>query len=345
MKDLPKYKITIDPEYSDGEDLGISMIAFTKTPAIMTKGFAFSSQEPKQLFFADNLKYRICAPVMIPMDIYRFDNDEEYYVQFSVEEIDLMHKKFMATYSSGINSFNLEHNTKDVVPAYILETWIVEDPKGDKAFTTYGLDVPVGTLMMTSQITDVDTYNKLVENKQTGYSIEGFLGLKLSEIKQKFNNMNNQTLNLPAGEYTDKDGNVFVVAEDGTITSKEAMGLDTPPVEANPGDTSTSTPEAEKKKEEEMIADKTQCAADPAATTDPATDPATTTPPAETTPVDSYTKEEVDAKFDEIYKLIASMQAEDDAEETTIEETAPTTQMSVHDRFSALVEFSKHNRV
>lgn len=330
MKDFPKFKITIDPEYSEnGEDLGISMIAFTKMPAIMTKGFAFSSQEPKQLFFADEKKHRICAPVMIPMDIYRCDEDEEYYVQFSESEIEAIHKKFMSTYSSTKDVFNLEHDSEDKVPAYILEAWIVEDPKGDKAYSVYGLDVPKGTLMMTSQITDIDTYNNLVENKQTGYSIEGFLGLKLSEIKQKFNNMKEQTLNLPAGEYTDKDGKVFIVAEDGTITPKEEMALETPPVDANPGDASKDKEEMGKDKEkyEEMPkeeAPKEEKIAEPVAET--------------------YTKEEVDAKFEELYKLIANMQTEDDDEEEVITKETPVTEMSTQEKFSAFVEFARNNK-
>jgi len=42
-KDIPIYKITIDPEYSDGEELGIEQIAFTSTPAIITKGMDLMS--------------------------------------------------------------------------------------------------------------------------------------------------------------------------------------------------------------------------------------------------------------------------------------------------------------
>ncbi len=71
-KNIPTYKITIDPEYAeDGQDLGIEQIAFTATPAIKVKGMAFSSQA-KPLFFSDELKYRITAPALIPMEIYRF---------------------------------------------------------------------------------------------------------------------------------------------------------------------------------------------------------------------------------------------------------------------------------
>ncbi len=44
-KDLPIYKITIEDEYADGENLGIEMIAFTKMPAIKVKGMAFNSEK------------------------------------------------------------------------------------------------------------------------------------------------------------------------------------------------------------------------------------------------------------------------------------------------------------
>jgi len=96
-KNIPTYKITIDPEYAeDGQDLGIEQIAFTATPAIKVKGMAFSSQA-KPLFFSDELKYRITAPALIPMEIYRFDEDskEEYNVKFTKEEIEKIHGKFM----------------------------------------------------------------------------------------------------------------------------------------------------------------------------------------------------------------------------------------------------------
>jgi hypothetical protein len=72
-KDLPVYKITIDPEYSDGEDLGIEQIAFTSNPAIKVKGMAFN--QSNKLMFADDVKYRVTAPAMIPMEIYRRDDE------------------------------------------------------------------------------------------------------------------------------------------------------------------------------------------------------------------------------------------------------------------------------
>ena len=207
-KDIPIYKITIDPEYSDGEELGIEQIAFTSTPAIITKGMAFD--EHKKLFFSDDLKYRVVAPAMIPMEIYRNDeNDEEYYVQFSAETIEQIHSKFMQDLSNR-NVFNLEHDTDKTVPAYVLEAWIVEDPKKDKAYSSYGIEVPKGTLMVTAQVTDKEYYNELVKNEQIGFSIEGFLGLKLSKQLNKYN------MKLPDGEHL-IEGKLYIVV-DGEVT-------------------------------------------------------------------------------------------------------------------------------
>jgi len=208
-KDIPVYKITIDPEYSDGEDLGIEQIAFTSQPAVITKGLAFN--ENKRLFFSDDLKYRVVAPAMIPMQIYRKDDEDgEYYVSFDQTTIEQIHSKFMQDLSNR-DVFNLEHDTDKTVPAYVLEAWLVgSDPKKDKAYSSYGIEVPEGTLMITAQVTDKDYYNELVKNEQIGFSIEGFLGLKLRNQLNKYN------MKLPDGEHTIED-KIYVV-KDGEIT-------------------------------------------------------------------------------------------------------------------------------
>lgn len=212
IDDAPVYKITIDPEYSDGEDLGIEQIAFTSNPAIKVKGMAFSNVT--KLFFSDGLKYRVTAPAMIPMEIYRRDDEAgEYYVQFESETIEKIHAKFMQNLQNK-NVFNLEHDPSKEVPAYILEAWIVENPKQDKALTTYGIEVPKGTLMLTAQITDVDYYNELVKNEQLGFSIEGFLGMKLSkQLKQN-------SMNFPDGEHL-IEGKIYVVKDGQVIEVKD----------------------------------------------------------------------------------------------------------------------------
>jgi len=246
-EDLPLYKITIDEEYSEGEELGIDMIAFTSKPAVMVKGMAFKAVE--NFFFKDEPKMRIVAPAMIPMNIYRNDEGEEYFVQFTEQEIENIYSKFMQDLNNQ-NLFNLEHTEKKV-PAYILEAWIVDNPKEDKSYSTYGIEVPKGTLMLTAQITDKEYYQELVNKDQVGFSIEGFLGLKLS------NNINKFSMKLPDGEhliegkiYVVKDGEVIEIKEEVPAEMEAEMAEEV--VEAEVEAEEVAAAEVEEKVEEEI---------------------------------------------------------------------------------------------
>jgi hypothetical protein len=317
-KDIPIYKITIDPEYSDGEELGIEQIAFTSTPAIITKGLAFD--EHKKLFFSDELKYRVVAPAMIPMEIYRNDeNDEEYYVQFTAETIEQIHSKFMQDLSNR-NVFNLEHDTDKTVPAYVLEAWIVEDPKKDKAYSSYGIEVPKGTLMVTAQVTDKDYYNELVKNEQIGFSIEGFLGLKLSnQINNKYS-MNK----LPDGEHL-IDGKIYVVVDGEIIEIKDA-----PVVEE---EAMTEEIALETVVEEEVIEET------------PATEEMAIDPAADAEAILAIVQPVIDEQINAIIAMIADLRNHMEEVMSEGEEVVEVeaTKLSQHDKFSMVSKFLNNN--
>jgi hypothetical protein len=248
-EDLPLYKITIDEDYSEGEELGIDMIAFTSKPAVMVKGMAFKAVE--NFFFKDEPKMRIVAPAMIPMNIYRNDEGEEYYVQFTEQEIENIYSKFMQDLNNQ-NLFNLEH-TDNKVPAYILEAWIVDNPKEDKSYSTYGIEVPKGTLMLTAQITDKEYYQKLVDKDQVGFSIEGFLGLKLS------NQLNKLSMMLPDGEHL-IEGKIYVVKDGEVIEIKEEVPAE---MEAEMAEEVVEEEEIEAAEVEEKVEEEIAMAVDP----------------------------------------------------------------------------------
>ena len=315
-KDIPIYKITIDPEYSDGEELGIEQIAFTSTPAIITKGMAFD--EHKKLFFSDDLKYRVVAPAMIPMEIYRNDeNDEEYYVQFTAETIEQIHSKFMQDLSNR-NVFNLEHDTDKTVPAYVLEAWIVEDPKKDKAYSSYGIEVPKGTLMVTAQVTDKDYYNELVNNEQIGFSIEGFLGLKLSKQLNKY------SMKLPDGEHL-IEGKIYIVV-DGEVTEIK----DAPVVEE---EAMTEEIALETVVEEEVV------------TETPATEEMAIDPAADAEAILAIVQPVIDEQINAIIAMIADLRnhmEEVMAEDVATEEVVAT-KLTQHDKFSMVSKFLNNN--
>jgi hypothetical protein len=233
MKDLPKYKITIDENYSDGEKLGIEKIAHTARPAIKIKGVAFNDAElhpncrckivdgelktepdaceyclemknkefsfslVKSYGFKDDIKMRIAAPLMVPGEIYRNDDEDgEHYVEFTVEEIEKIHKDFMKNLTNK-SIYNEEHdNTRISDKSYLLEALLIDsDSKIKMVKEDYGIELPKGSLFTITQIEDKEYFDYLVENDMLGLSLEGFLGLKLSEIKNKKENMN-ENVNL-----------------------------------------------------------------------------------------------------------------------------------------------------
>ena len=211
MDKLPIYEVSINPEDGDNEDLGWNETAFTANPAVMVKGVAFKSQ--KKQVFADEKKYRVTAPAMIPMDIYRSDEDGEYEVRFTEQEIESIFVKFMANLKNN-DLFNVEHDREQRAPAYVLEAWIVDNPKEDKAYSTFGIEVPKGTLMLTAQVTDKDFYNEIVEKGQIGFSIEAFLALEIPK-----EHLNKYKMELPNGNFS-LDGKNYEV-KDGKIVEVE----------------------------------------------------------------------------------------------------------------------------
>jgi hypothetical protein len=324
--DRPVYKITIDPEYSDGEDLGIEMIAFTAKPAIKVKGMAFNQATP--MTFKDDIKMRIVAPAMIPMSIYRRDEDgTEYDVLFTEEVIESIHAKFMQNLQNK-DIFNLEHEAEEKVPAYILEAWIVENPKKDKAFTTYGIEVPKGTLMLTSQVTDKEYYDSLVESGQVGYSIEGFLGLKLSELL-KLN-----TMKLPDGEHLIED-KIYVV-KDGEvieIKDKEELAAEEPATEEAEQEAETTVDEAAEDVQEEeadAAAEDVEMAVDP-----------TTDAEAVLAIVSPVIEEQVNQLLAIIADLKNQMEEYLAPRDEEIEVEAKNQKMSSRELFKEFVKFSK----
>jgi len=312
-KDLPIYKITIDPQYAeDGEDLGIEQIAFTNMPAIKVKGMAFNS-EVKVMKYADDLKYRIVAPAMIPMQIYRCDDDGfEYEVEFSVSEIEAIHGKFMQDMRNK-DLFNLEHDQSKTVPAYILESWIVDSPMQDKAYSTYGIEVPTGTLMVTAQVTDTDYYNKLVENDQVGFSIEGFLGLKLKE-QLKLNSMNK----LPDGEHL-IEGKIYVVKGGEVIEIKDVPVEDVAATE--------EVEMAETVVEEEEVVTET-----------PAEEEMAVDPSADAEAILAIVNPVIEEQVNQLLAIIADLKNQFEeamVTETTEEMMSENVALSVHEKFKA----------
>ncbi len=348
---LPRYKISIDQELSkDGEKLGMTQIAYTANPAIITKGVYFNRIE-KKFTFADELKLRVAAPALIPdLPIYRQDEElGEYEVVFDKETIEQLRQDFML--NKGKVAFNLDHSTEEA-PSYILDSWITGPSQSDPSFTKYGIELPEGSWFVVSQFTDKDYFQKeIIEKDRIGYSIEGFLGLALNKIKQKLNS-----------NKMEKQKFEKAVLDDGTaiFIAKNEVGGEVYVIDEN-GDKAPLLDGEHKLKDGSSIVTvdgkiteikpaevKQEAMADAPAT--PATDkPATDAPAAtETKPADAPAIDEaailavVQPKLDELYKIIADLKTiieQDVAEDAT--ETDVAMKMNSQE---TLMSFFKANK-
>jgi hypothetical protein len=151
-------------------------------PAIEIDFLFFAKEIEKYRF--DNEKQIVIGPAMIPdFKIARIDGHGNYYdVIFSAETILEIAKKFMK--ESRTNDVNQDHENTKKTGTYIYESWIVEDAN-DKAILKYGYDVPIGTWMVSMQIEDSATWQRVKNGELKGFSVEGLF--QDLEDERKFN--------------------------------------------------------------------------------------------------------------------------------------------------------------
>lgn len=162
-------ELIIDP---NDEQSGIDAISLVETPAIESNFIALSKQKHELYLKEINAEKKILmGAALIPdKSIYRRnDKGDEYYIYFSKNTVRQASELFFK--KSNHKNATFEHENK-IDGVYIVESWIVESEK-DKS-RHYGLDVPVGTWMVSAKIDDQELYNKAKSGEIKGFSIEGY---------------------------------------------------------------------------------------------------------------------------------------------------------------------------
>lgn len=181
LNGLPIYKMTIDEQ----DDItGVEFISLVDYPAIEVDWVAMSANKLK-LYATDREKQVVTGPAMIPdMPIYRADSKlGEYYVTFSIDEIEKISRKFNREQRTlGVNYQHEPDSQLD--NCVILEQWFISDSNMDKA-KALGFDLPVGTWMVTVHFSDKMFWEREIKSGNVrGFSIEGFLNMQMNKIKQ-----------------------------------------------------------------------------------------------------------------------------------------------------------------
>ena len=164
----------------ENETAGIDAISIVSSPAIESDFIKLKSQEIKFAKVDDEKRILMGAALIPNKPIYRKDEKKEYYVYFSADTVRKASELFFM--NGNQNNATLEHNM-DINGLSVVESWIVEDAEMDKT-KKYGLDVPVGTWMVSMKVNNDEIWNEYVKtDKVKGFSIEGYFADKMERPK------------------------------------------------------------------------------------------------------------------------------------------------------------------
>jgi len=167
----------------DEELSGIEAISVVEEPAIEMDFLALKSQKEYKFAEIDNEKHILMGAALIPeKPIYRTNGEDEFYIYFSKDTVRKASQLFLKKGNQGKST--LEH-AQTLGGMTVVESWLVEDKVHDKS-RKYGLDVPIGTWMISMKVDNDEIWTDFVKTgKVKGFSIEGYFADKLNRPRDK----------------------------------------------------------------------------------------------------------------------------------------------------------------
>lgn len=159
---------------------GIDAISLVEAPAIEENFVALSKH--KIDFKTINEEKRIVVGLALVPDkeIYRRSGDYEFNIKFSKDTVKKAAHLFLKRLK--VNNATLEHETK-VQGVSVVESWVVEDVKNDKA-NVYNLNAVEGAWCVIMRIDNDDIWKEVKQGKYLGFSIEGMFSDELERPKE-----------------------------------------------------------------------------------------------------------------------------------------------------------------
>jgi len=186
-------ELDIDMEGFDDnelEELGVDVISLVEEPAIgidfqyFNKTSEFNSTHKEQTFSLNEDKRIATGPLMVPdkMILRRDDNGDPYYIYFTKDTIRKMAEKFLKL--NKHNNTDIEHDFNITTSNTLLESWITEDLKFDKAYKM-GFILPIGTWVVSYKVNDDETWGKIKSGELKGFSLAGPFIEKMANSQNK----------------------------------------------------------------------------------------------------------------------------------------------------------------
>lgn len=180
---LPLYEVTVDSD--------VYAISLVDEPAIEVNYVHLKkdSKAKKVVFLEDETKekHMVVGPVLIPdIPIYRNQDGEEFYIQFSKESIERLAYNYIKQ-GYNMSSFTAQHQYP-VNEVSIVESWL-KTTENDKS-NDLGFDCPTGTWFVGAKVNNLEVWEDIKDGKMNGFSVEAFVSLdelKLNKIKRNEN--------------------------------------------------------------------------------------------------------------------------------------------------------------
>lgn len=175
------------------ELMGIQAISIVENPAIEEDFVALKTQKIEFATQSDEKRILMGAALIPNKPIYRRNGEEEFYVYFSRDTIRKASELFFQ--NGNQNKSTLEHQA-ELQGLSVVESWIIESEEQDKS-RLYGLEMPVGTWMVSMKVNNEDIWNNYVKTgKVKGFSIEGYFVDKVNFARQEMEILEEQEAEL-----------------------------------------------------------------------------------------------------------------------------------------------------
>lgn len=157
--------------YEVRPDSLVYAISLVECPAIESNFVLLSEEKPIQVCLEQDEKQMVFGAVLIPdKPIYRCNQEEEYYIRFPKETIEVLAHEYLQ--NDNIYSFT-KHHKDNAEGVSVIESW-VKTSNNDKS-VDLGIDAPIGTWFIGAKVENEELWKGLKDGSMRGFSVESFL--------------------------------------------------------------------------------------------------------------------------------------------------------------------------
>lgn len=161
--------------YVNPEDSAVLAMSVVDEPAVESEFVYLSKQKIDKFVALENKERHMIYGCALRPDfpIYRRDEEEEYYLEFSKDAVEKLARNFMV---NGLQQNFTQAHRSEVEGITITESWIKVDMEKDKSIAL-GLDaeLPVGTWFIGAYCNNADVWDKVKAGTYHGFSVEAIV--------------------------------------------------------------------------------------------------------------------------------------------------------------------------